>query len=137
MLLNADEKKQIAELLNARLDVPWVPEQIELTLFEHAVGLIDTTVEGLLPEAFSSLLRDGSLGIDPSQAQVFGERLLQALNKRVDLPYLDEVQEASLFKMMIDPLVQAMVDGESIDKVLTRLKGQVGGAEANSTSSTP
>ena len=126
MLLKPEEKKQIAVLLGARIDIPWVPEHIELPIIEHAVGLVDRALEGVLPDAFGILLRDGSQGIDAAKARAFGDRLIQAVNKKIDLPYLDEEQEANLIRMMVDPLVQAMVDGESIDEVLGRVKAGVG-----------
>jgi hypothetical protein len=126
MLLEAVEKKRIAALLNARIDIPWVPESLEGPIFEHAVGLVDTALEGVLPDAFGVLMRDGSQGIDEAKARAFGDRLLQAVNKKIDLPYFDEAQEADLIKMVIEPLVQSMIDGESIDNVLTKAKARVG-----------
>ncbi len=125
MLLTPEERKKVAEALNTQIDIPWVPESMEATILEHAIGLVDSALEGVLPEAFGSLMRDGSQGIDAAEARAFGERLIQTVNKRVDLPYLDETQEAGFVKMMIDPLVQAMIDGETIDDVLNRVKVRV------------
>ena len=126
MLLKSEEVKKIAVLLNSRIDIPWVPESMEASILEHAITLIDSALEGVLPEAFGTLMRDGAQGIDESEARAFGDRLIQTINKRVDLPYLDETQEANFVKMMVDPLVQAMIDGETIDDVLDRVKAQVG-----------
>jgi hypothetical protein len=125
MLLKAEEKKQIAELLNARLDIPWVPEELEKPIFEHALGAVDATLEGVLPEAFGILLRDGGKGIDEAQARAFGERLINAINKKVNLPYFDEAQEAAFLKMIIEPLVEAMSNGQTLDDVLDRVRAEV------------
>lgn len=125
MLLQTEEVKKVAELLNSRIDIPWVPESMEGSVLEHAIGLIDSALEGVLPDAFAALMRDGSQGIDETEARAFGERLIQAINKKVDLPYFDETQEANFVKLMVDPLVQAMIDGETIDDVLDRVKTQV------------
>ncbi len=126
MLLKAEEVKKVAALLNSRIDIPWVPESMEASILEHAITLIDSALEGVLPEAFGTLMRDGTQGIDETEARAFGDRLIQTINKRVDLPYLDETQEANFVKMMVDPLVQAMIDGETIDDVLGRVKERVG-----------
>lgn len=122
MLLTLEERKKVAAVLNTRIDIPWVPEGVEATILEHAIGLVDSALEDVLPEAFGNLMRDGTQGIDEAEARAFGDRLVQAVNKRVDLPYLDEAQEASFVKMMIDPLVKAMIDGETINDVLERVK---------------
>lgn len=126
MLLKVEERKKIARLLNTRINIPWVPENMEGPIFEHGVNLVDHALEDVLPDAFGVLLRDGSQGIDKAQARAFGERLLHAINKKIDLPYLDEVQEAEFIKMVISPLVEAMADGESIDNVLVGVKERVG-----------
>ena len=126
MFLKPEEVKKVAQVLNSRIDIPWVPEGMETSILEHAIGLIDSALEGVMPEVFAKLMHDGTQGIDEVEARAFGERLIQAINKKVDLPYFDEAQEANFIKMMVDPLVQAMIDGETIDDVLDRVKDRVG-----------
>ncbi|MEM7346913.1 MAG: hypothetical protein AAF485_21960 [Chloroflexota bacterium] len=126
MYLNDDERKKIALLLNTRFDIPLVPEKMEASIFESAVGVIDNALEGVLPDAFSVLLREDNTGIDPALAQEFGDRLAVALNKKVDLPYFNEEQEAGFIKSALEPLVEAMTDGEKLDVVLNRVKARVG-----------
>jgi hypothetical protein len=126
MILTAEEKKKFAELLNARIDIPWVPEALEGPIFSHAVTAIGTALQDALPEALGELLRDPSQGIDPAEAKALGERLVGTLNKKIDLPYFDETQEASFIKTMIDPLVEAMSNGQTIDSALDRAKQRVG-----------
>ena len=125
MLLLPEEKKQVAVLLNAKIDIAWVPEAMEGQILEHAIGLIDKALEDVLPEPFIGLMRDGGQGIDPDKAKAFGERLIGALNQKINLPYLSEEQEANLLRMMVDPVVQAMIDGQTINDVLDKAKARV------------
>ena len=126
MLLNAEEKKKFAALLNARIDIPWVPENMEGPIFEHAVTAIGIALQDALPEALGDLLRDPSQGIDPAEAQAFGDRLVKALNKKINLPYFDETQEAGFLQTMVTPLVNAMSNGQTLDKALDKAKKRVG-----------
>ncbi len=125
MFLTLQEKKTLAELLNARIDIPWVPESMEGPAFLFAVNRIEEALEGVMPEAIGELLRDGSKGIDPAEAQALGNRLLVALNKRIDLPLFNEEQEADLLQRLIAPLVVALSDGHTIDTVIDATKQKV------------
>ncbi|MCB0156253.1 MAG: hypothetical protein KDF65_15765 [Anaerolineae bacterium] len=126
MLLKAKEKKVVVEVLNARIDIPWVPEEIEGQVIEHAINLVEKALEDVLPQPFINLMRDGSSGIDPEKARVFGERVIAAINQKVNLPYFNEEQEAAFLRMMVDPVVEAMIDGQTIKDVLAKAKANVG-----------
>lgn len=118
MLMSQAEQKKIAKIVNALIDIPLVPEEMEATIFEHAVALVDRALEDVLPAAFGELLRNVEKGIDKDHARVFADRLVTAVNKRVDLPYLNEEQEQRLLQTVIDPLVKAMISGKKLDDLL-------------------
>ena len=126
MLLSTEERKKLAELLNARIDIPWVPESMEGPIFEHGVTAVGTALGETLPEALGDLLRDGGQGIGEAEAKAFGERLVKALNQKINLPYFDEEQEANFIRMAVEPLVEAMSNGKTIDAVLDQAKARVG-----------
>jgi hypothetical protein len=44
--------------------------------------------------------------------------LVESINQKIDLPYLDEDQEAKLLRIVIDPLVKAMTNGRRLDDLL-------------------
>jgi hypothetical protein len=118
MLMNKEEQKKIARIVNALIDIPLVPEEMEQTVFEHAVGLVDQALEDVLPAAFEELLRNAEKGIDKDHARQFGNRLVEAVNQKVNLPYLNEEQEFRLLQTVIDPLVKAMISGKKLDDLL-------------------
>ncbi len=123
MLLNQSERKKIAKLVNAMLDIPLVPENLEQTIFEHAVGMVDVALEDTLPAVFAELLHNTQNGIDKDHATVFADRLVVSINQKIDLPYLDENQEAKLLRIVIDPLVKAMTNGRRLDDLLPEIAG--------------
>jgi len=118
MLMSSEEQKKIAKIVNALIDIPLVSEDLEDVIFLHAVGIIDKALEDVLPVAFGELLRNAEKGIDKDHARQFGDRLVVAVNKKVDLPYLNEEQEQRLLQTVIDPLVKAMISGKKLDDLL-------------------
>jgi hypothetical protein len=118
MLMSQEEQKKIAAIVNALIDIPLVPEDMEQTIFEHAVTLVDQALQDVLPAAFSELLRNAETGIDKDHARQFSDRLVVAVNNRIDLPYLNEDQEYRLLQTVIDPVVKGMVSGKKLDDLL-------------------
>ena len=127
MLLSDEERKQFATLVNAVIDLPLVSEEMEQTIFEHAIGMIDGALEEVLPTIFHGLMRQVEQGIDKDHAKDFANRLVESVNQKVDLPYLNEEQEAQLLRIVINPLVKAMTDGKTLQSVLPALQA-TGGA---------
>ena len=117
-MLLVEEQKKIATLINAIIDIPLVSEEMEQIIFEHAVAIIDAALDDILPEVFGGLFRDAEKGIDKDHARDFSQRLAQAVNKRVNLPYLNEEQEGRLIQTVIDPIVKAMIGGRRLDDIL-------------------
>jgi len=118
MLMDQQEQQRIAKIVNALIDIPLVDEELEQTIFEHAVGLVDRALEDVLPAAFGELLHNAEKGIDKDQARQFSNRLVEAVNRRVDLPYLNEEQEYRLLQTVVDPLVKGMLTGKTLDDLL-------------------
>jgi len=133
MLLNQSERKKMAKLVNAMLDIPLVPEDLEQTIFEHAVGIVDQALEDTLPAVLAELIHNSQNGIDKDHAVVFADRLVESINQKIDLPYLDEDQEAKLLRIIIDPLVKAMTNGRRLDDLLPEMADV---AEAHSPQTT-
>lgn len=127
MLLTEAEHKQFATLINALIDIPLVSEDLEQAIFEHAISVIDVALEETLPVVFHGLMREIERGIDKDHAKDFADRLIRSVNAKVDLPYLDEEQEAQLLQAVITPLVKAMTSGKKLDDLLPALQAASGG----------
>ncbi len=125
-MLSKEEQKQFATLVNTVIDIPLVPEEMEQQIFEHAVAVIDRALEDTLPTLFHGLMREADKGIDKAQAKAFADRLVEATNKKFDLPYLNEEQEAQILRLVVDPLVKAMTDGKTLKNLLPQLQAASG-----------
>lgn len=123
MLLNQQERKQLAQIVNALVDIPLIPEELEQTVFEHAVGAIDVALEDTLPAVLAELIHNAQNGIDKDHAVIFANRLVESINQKIDLPYLSEDQEAKILRIVIDPLVKAMTNGRRLEDILPLLQG--------------
>jgi hypothetical protein len=120
-VLQTDEQKRVAVLVNAVVDISLVSEEVEQLIFEHAVMIIDRALDDILPQLFKEFLRDREKGIDKDQARRFGDRLVKSLNKKVDLPYLTEAEEARLIRTVVDPIIKGMIQGKRLDDILPLL----------------
>lgn len=118
MLLSDAERKQFATLVNAVIDIPLVPESMEQIIFEHALSVIDSALEETLPPPFQELMRDPTRGIDKDQAREFADRLTASIATKIDLPYLNEDQEAQLLSIVINPVVKAMSEGKTLETLM-------------------
>jgi len=121
MLITKEEQKKFAALANTFIDIPWISEEMEQPIFEHAIGLLEGVLQDALPDVFQELTRSAEKGIDPSQVPALTERLVATANAKVDLPYLNEQQEAQLFSVVINPLVKAMATGRTLSDVLPEM----------------
>jgi hypothetical protein len=126
MLLTKEEQKQFATLVNSIIDIPLVPEEMEQQIFEHAIGVIDAALQDTLPTIFHGLMREAEKGIDKAHANEFADRLVETTNKKFDLPYLNEDQEAQILGMVIGPLVKAMTEGKTLESLLPAVKSAAG-----------
>ncbi len=122
MLLTKEEQKQFATLVNSVIDIPLVPEAMEQQIFEHAVVVIDRVLQDTLPTILHGLLREAGAGIDKDHAKAFADRLVQTTNSKFDLPYLNEDQEAQVLRLVIDPLVKAMTEGKTLERILPAVR---------------
>lgn len=122
MLLTKEEQKQFATLVNSVIDIPLVPEAMEQQIFEHAIAVIDRVLQDTLPTILHGLLRETGAGIDKDHAKAFADRLVQTTNSKFDLPYLNEDQEAQVLRLVIDPLVKAMTEGKTLERILPAVR---------------
>lgn len=110
----------IAGMINSHIDIPLVPESFEQNLIEKAIAMVDEQLEALLPgdvKAFLGELKPGD-GLDRAHCGAFIERLVAALNKRMDIPFMGEKQEEKLIRTVVELLVKTMSNVKSLDNIL-------------------
>ena len=104
---------------NKIVNIPWVPESIEQQVLEHAIGLVCDVLTDLLPDPIKDMIDDVSDGISQDEVDAFIIRLVTVVNKRVNIPYLNEDQEHAIINSVITTIVNALVLGNSIDPIDT------------------
>lgn len=117
-MLTSEQEKKIAGIVNSVIDIPGVPEFVEQIIFEQAVHLIDEAIQNVLPEPFKDLLNTLDDGIDRNTARQLADRLVVIVNEKVNIPILNEDQEARLFRIVIDIIVKGMTTGRKLDNLL-------------------
>ena len=116
-MLDKKEIKKVAKYANAMIDIPLVPEFMEQKLFEHGVKMIVDKVEEVLPAEFKELISSAK-GISSDHGKAFADKLIKTVNNKVDIPYLDEDQEAKLFGLVINIIVKAMTANKKLSSLL-------------------
>ena len=130
--LSARQVEQTVTLLNAVLDLDNFTDEEEQLIFKHAVCQVVRAIEETLPRPFLTLCTrsaerapsrgrysSGDVeGLDAEQAERLVERLGDAVQGRVTLPWLDQKQEWQLVQCVVELVVCGMRRGSSFDDAL-------------------
>jgi hypothetical protein len=93
-------------------------EEEEQEIFEHSVVIILTEIEQTLPETYLELVLDArEKGMDDEVADQLRHRLDQYVKSRVQLPYLDETDEARVVSSVVAVVIECMKTGQNVDTV--------------------
>ncbi len=117
-MLNPEQKDKIVALVNSSIDIPVVPEFLEGSIFRKAIDLIDDALDTFLPKEIQELAESLSQGIERNNAKDFVENLTRFLNKKVDLPILNEEQEGKLIGLVVNLLVKSMTKNRTLNNLL-------------------
>mgnify|MGYP000489016973 CR=1 FL=1 len=108
-MLNEEQISSVAASLNEKINIPMMSEEKEQSMLEKAVGMINgqlSVVTASLPESAQDILSRLGDGISEEEAAELKEALVPALNEKVDIPFLNEDQEAD---MLIAPVVDMII----------------------------
>ena len=101
------EAVKIAQLLNKRINVPFVKETGEERIIVKIVILVDTFLYDCLPNEFYGLVRDFNNGIDDDEARELIKRLTKLANQKINIPWVSESVEKYIFLFVISIIVNA------------------------------
>lgn len=119
-LFSADNKKLLLDLM--RRNIPaGLPDMISEAIFMDALGQMEKLLAEILPAELIGMMKDKSTGVNGKLDQLVN-RLTEKINKEIDLPLLDEEQEAWLFRTVIGAVTKSMKKGQLIDTVLSELQ---------------
>lgn len=107
-MLNDEEVEALASKLNEKIDIPFIKEGTEQTIFVKIVKKFDRILYKNLPNELYGLVKDASDGISDEDADKLKEVLGSRLNAQFDIPYIPEVLEQEIFEMLVGLIIAAM-----------------------------
>lgn len=110
----------IAEKVAGSIDIPYVPEFLEVRAVAWAVERISVEVEEYLPAEFVALMQDAATGIERGTSVGMKGRLVDVINSKINIPFVGEDTERAIFDSVITIMCDAMEIDETLEKVLAR-----------------
>ena len=107
-LLSSDEIELLASRLNEKINIPFIKEGTEQTILVKTVKRFDRLLYDNLPNELYGLVQNSGDGISDEDADELEYILGSRLNKKFDIPYLPEVLEEKIFKLLVGMIVTAM-----------------------------
>jgi uncharacterized protein YqgV (UPF0045/DUF77 family) len=119
-LFSDDNKKLLLDLM--RKNIPaGLPGAISEAIFMDALQKMEKLLVEILPAELIGMMKDETTGVNGKLDHLVN-RLTEKINKEIDLPLLDEEQEAWLFHTVIDAITRSMKKGHLIDTVLSEFQ---------------
>lgn len=115
-MLTNEETEKLATLLNEKINLPFINEEKEKTIFVKLVKQMDRVLYQNLPNELYGLVRDVDDGISEEEAEDLKRLLAPILDKKIDIPYVPEEMEKSIFEIFISLIVRGMKKGYSVLK---------------------
>jgi len=116
-MLSDSEVEMLASKLNEKIDIPFIKEGTEQTIFVKIVKKVDRILYQNLPNELYGLVKVTGDGISDNDAERLKLVLGTRLNKDFDIPYVPELIEQQIFEMLIGLIVNAMREKFSISEL--------------------
>ena len=107
-MLDDDEVEALATKLNEQINIPFIAEGTEQTIFVKIVRNFDRILYDNLPNELYGLIKNASDGISDKDAEQMAVILGRRLNTKIDIPYVPEIIEQEIFTLLIRLIVNAM-----------------------------
>ena len=110
-MLSNEQVTFIAQKINKKVNLPVLGEKAEFFIIKKAVTKILDVLEGEIPEEYLDFVEDTAKGFDPEKGaniQLIKDNIVEFVNKKVDIPLLNENTEKEVFAVAIDVLIDAM-----------------------------
>lgn len=116
-MLSDEEVEILATKLNEKIDIPFIKEGTEQTIFVKIVKRVDRLLYKSLPNELYELVKNVSDGISDADAEELKLVLGTRLNQQLDIPYIPEWIEQKIFEVLIGLIVNAMKRNYSISEL--------------------
>lgn len=106
-MMSDKEIKDLAKLLNKKINVPLISETGEEKILIKIVFTIDRFLYNNLPNEFYDLVRSLDHGIDNKEAKRLIKRLSKLANIHINIPYIPEKIEYVAIRFIIGIIINA------------------------------
>lgn len=115
-MLTNEQVMVLANKVNKKVNIPFLSEDKEFTVFFKIIRWIDKELYKLLPNEYYALIHDSSDGISEDEAENLKSRLVPLINKVIDIPILPEGVEAFVIDLILGLIINAMIIGFSLEE---------------------
>jgi hypothetical protein len=98
---SAEKRKALATKLNNMIDLPFLNEAQEQKIAESIIDKMMAPLEAAMPTDAEMISMARSSG-EESMRQTVKQRVVESMNKKIDIPILNEAHEAIVFGMVVD-----------------------------------
>jgi hypothetical protein len=103
-------KREILKRVNAELDVPFVGEDTEALV----LGMIISPLLNKVPVRLLPLMLDSIDGLSAEEFESHVDGLADFINELVDVPYVAEMLEGRLIRVVLRSALSPLLKGESL-----------------------
>ena len=100
-MLNEQQKRDLATQLNGMIDIPFMGEEAEQAAIEKFLDSILGKLEGAAMSDVGEETLNEARG-DPEKASSLKMTIVEKLNSMIDIPFVNEEQEAQALGMIVD-----------------------------------
>lgn len=118
-MLSNEQVVYVAKKINKKVNLPVLGEKAEFAIIKKAVTKVLDILEDEIPEEYFDFLEDTAQGFDPEQGtniQFIKNNIVEFVNKKVDIPLLNENTEKEVFAVVIDVIIDAMTKDKKLEE---------------------
>lgn len=113
-VLDTNEEKAIAAILNSAINIPFIGEKREGELFLKGIRLVDAALSRLLPKDLLDAIHYAKDGIRQEETEGLEKRLTPIINRNINIPLIPEFVEERLIRMVLGIILNALSSGQKI-----------------------
>jgi hypothetical protein len=112
-MLSPTQINQIADKINAKIDLPLLGENQEKQLFMTIIGQIANLFSTTVPKQYQAMLNDPNQGIEANEANKIGNDLMQQITSKVNMGMLGSVGK-NIASSFVETIVTGLQKGGKI-----------------------
>lgn len=116
-MVSEEVMAKMVEEVNKAIDIPLLAESMEQKLFQAAVREVNEVIYESLPaEVYETFFSPDEGFVEEKQVGIMQERLVNFLNKEINMPFLSEAQEELVIGVIVKMLMEASKKENSLPR---------------------